>query len=84
MVVGSSKIVHLALPLLVFSQAVVAVSPNPRTVPLYHRSWTSKDGAPQNIQSITQTPDGFLWLATFSGLYRFDGIHFEAYQPASG
>jgi signal transduction histidine kinase len=84
MVVGSSKIVHLALPLLVFSQAVVAVIPNPRTVPLYHRSWTSKDGAPQNIQSITQTPDGFLWLATFSGLYRFDGIHFEAYQPASG
>ncbi len=84
MIAGSLNFLRLALLLLVFSNAVLAISPSSRLTPLYHRSWTSKDGAPQNIQALTQTPDGFLWLATYSGLYRFDGVHFEAYQPASG
>lgn len=47
----------------------------------HHQSWTSKDGAPPDVWSIDQTADGFLWLATGAGLYRFDGIVFEAFEP---
>ena len=51
---------------------------------MYHARWTVRDGAPRNIHGIAQTSDGFLWLATDDGLYRFDGQSFDRYQPASG
>lgn len=44
-----------------------------------HTSWTTKDGAPAEIGTMAQTPDGWLWLGTLSGLYKFDGIRFERY-----
>src|SRR5580692_6023639 len=50
---------------------------------LRHTAWTFKDGAPAEIYSLAQTPDGFLWLGTASGLFRFDGIRFQQYQPPS-
>ena len=38
-------------------------------------SWTTENGLPQNsVNDILQTHDGYLWLATFGGLVRFDGI----------
>jgi signal transduction histidine kinase/ligand-binding sensor domain-containing protein len=48
------------------------------------RSWQIQDGLPQNsVTSIVQTPDGYLWLATFNGLARFDGARFTVYDEAS-
>jgi signal transduction histidine kinase/ligand-binding sensor domain-containing protein len=44
-----------------------------------HAMWTAKDGAPPDISAMAQTPDGWLWLATTTGLYRFDGVQFERY-----
>jgi signal transduction histidine kinase/ligand-binding sensor domain-containing protein len=44
---------------------------------LHHRAWTAREGAPSSVNAIAQTPDGYLWLATLSGLFRFDGISFE-------
>lgn len=39
--------------------------------------WGKEDGMPINsVADIIQTPDGFLWVATFSGLVRFDGLKF--------
>ncbi len=49
-----------------------------------HRSWTAVDGAPAGIITMSQTVDGFLWLGTSAGLYRFDGIRFENYEPHEG
>ncbi len=46
-----------------------------------HRGWTARDGAPPNVMAITQTADGFLWLASSQGLYRFDGVEFERFAP---
>jgi len=40
--------------------------------------WETSDGLPSNtINSIVQTPDGYLWLASSKGLVRFDGIKFS-------
>jgi len=46
-------------------------------------SWTTEDGLPQNsINDLTTTPDGYLWLATFGGVARFDGLGFEVFDIA--
>ncbi|WP_439448477.1 sensor histidine kinase [Stenotrophomonas sp. ATs4] len=42
-----------------------------------HTAWRVGQGAPGDIWDITQDRDGLLWLATGSGLYRFDGRRFE-------
>jgi len=40
--------------------------------------WDMEKGIPSNsINSIAQTPDGYLWIATAKGLVRFDGIKFS-------
>jgi signal transduction histidine kinase/ligand-binding sensor domain-containing protein len=43
--------------------------------------WTVDNGMPENeIRAITQTPDGYLWIATFNGLARFDGVHLTLFN----
>jgi len=54
-----------------------------------HEVFTAGDGLPAaGISQVLQTRDGFLWLATFNGLARFDGAHFEVFDsermPALG
>ena len=44
------------------------------------RIWRTQDGLPENrIRAIAQTPDGYLWVGTSSGLARFDGVRFVVY-----
>lgn len=47
----------------------------------HHTSWTVKDGAPSQITALAQTSDGFVWIGSALGLYRFDGVRFEQYSP---
>jgi signal transduction histidine kinase/ligand-binding sensor domain-containing protein len=43
-------------------------------------TWTTEQGLPQEfITAINQTPDGFLWIGTYGGLTRFDGLHFRTF-----
>jgi len=48
---------------------------------LRHTAWGPKEGAPGAITSMAQTSDGYLWLGNASGLFRFDGLRFERYDP---
>jgi len=44
-------------------------------------SWTTDNGLPQaSVNSIVQTRDGFLWLATYGGLVRYDGLRFQVFN----
>jgi len=49
-----------------------------------HTAWGPKEGAPSPVTALAQTPDGYLWVGGPDGLYRFDGVVFERYQPQSG
>ena len=49
-----------------------------------HTAWGPKDSAPSVVRALAQSTDGYLWLGTPDGLYRFDGVVFERYQPQSG
>jgi signal transduction histidine kinase/ligand-binding sensor domain-containing protein len=47
-----------------------------------HTAWKIRNGfAKGSILSIAQTPDGYLWLGTAFGLYRFDGVRNILWQP---
>jgi signal transduction histidine kinase/ligand-binding sensor domain-containing protein len=61
-----------------------ALDANKRISQFNHTSWTAKDGIPGPVLTIAQTPDGFLWLGTQAGLYRFDGQHFVHWEPMPG
>jgi diguanylate cyclase (GGDEF)-like protein len=44
--------------------------------------WTTRDGLPHNqVSSIAQTPEGYLWFATWEGLVRYNGQDFRIFTP---
>ncbi|MFP3940020.1 MAG: two-component regulator propeller domain-containing protein [Thermoanaerobaculia bacterium] len=48
------------------------------------RRWTVGDGLPvAGINGLAQTADGHLWLATWDGLVRFDGVRFTSFDATS-
>jgi signal transduction histidine kinase/ligand-binding sensor domain-containing protein len=52
---------------------------------LHRTLWTTKEGAPGQINRIVQTADGYLWLGAVTGLFRFDGTRFEHFvRPDTG
>jgi ligand-binding sensor domain-containing protein len=63
---------------------VRALDPQKAITQLVHTSWTEREGAPGSIWALAQTTDGYLWLGTASGLYRFDGARFTRFEPAAG
>jgi signal transduction histidine kinase/ligand-binding sensor domain-containing protein len=50
-----------------------------------HTVWKVRDGFSKGvITSLAQTPDGYLWVGTESGLLRFDGVRPVLWEPPSG
>ncbi len=50
----------------------------------FQRVWTTDDALPENsVTAVVQTQDGYLWLATYAGLARFDGVHFTTFNSAN-
>ncbi len=48
-------------------------------------NWRTEHGLPNNnVTSILQSKDGYLWIGTLSGLVRFDGVDFELFDDADG
>src|SRR5687767_11571063 len=47
-------------------------------------SWTTSDGAPIGpVMAFAQDSDGYLWLGTTTGIFRFDGARFTAWDAIS-
>jgi ligand-binding sensor domain-containing protein len=67
-----------ALLLLLAACAFQATALNPnRDISEYvHDRWGSDQGLPGDVHGITQTSDGYLWIGTERGLFRFDGLTF--------
>ena len=51
---------------------------------LHYTFWSEKDGAPSQISALAQTEDGYLWIGSTRGLFRFDGVKFEEFKPQPG
>ncbi|GAB6283003.1 MAG: hypothetical protein STSR0008_17570 [Ignavibacterium sp.] len=47
-------------------------------------NWNTENGLPQNsINAMVQTKDGYIWIATFGGLTRFDGENFRVFTKSN-
>lgn len=51
---------------------------------LHHDIWTAKNGAPGEVSCMAQTRDGWVWIGSATGLYRFDGIRFQRFDGLPG
>ncbi|MCS0628813.1 histidine kinase [Telluria mixta] len=69
---------------IVLGDAAVGQDHGPTFADYNHSIWTASDGAPVQVTRMAQTPDGWLWLGTPNGLYRFDGVHFYPFAAANG
>ncbi len=76
-----ARCLSVFLCLLLAAQAGAA-SPERTLAQREHTAWTERSGAPERVSSFAQTADGWLWLCTPRGLFRFDGMRFEQVQPA--
>ena len=48
------------------------------------RHWDSRKGLPVDLVSyIMQTSDGFIWMTSFQGLTRFDGVEFTTFNTSN-
>src|SRR5688572_31885387 len=62
-----------------------ASPPVPEVRPMYFEHLTMRDGLSQStVMSILQDSQGFLWLATESGLDRYDGYSIREYRRERG
>jgi signal transduction histidine kinase/ligand-binding sensor domain-containing protein len=47
-------------------------------------NWQERDGLPQNtVLAVTTTRDGYLWMGTYEGAVRFDGVRFTLFNPST-
>jgi signal transduction histidine kinase/ligand-binding sensor domain-containing protein len=72
---------RLVLLLLALAFGIATIFPQEARRRYQMESWQIDEGLPQNsVTSMAQTRDGYLWLATFNGLVRFDGVRFTVYN----
>src|SRR5215813_3471 len=75
----------LAAVLMAMCPCAFALNPALDVSQYAHTSWKIRDGFPKGqVVSIAQTPDGYLWLGSEFGLFRFDGVRSVLWQPPAG
>ena len=71
----------LGLALLLLGRSSASSAEQRRLPALHHTAFLAHEGAPSQIVALAQTTDGYLWIASSLGLFRFDGFQFERYEP---
>ncbi len=62
----------------------LALNPDKELTQLQYTSWGVAEGiGNMEVLDILQTRDGYLWLANFGGLVRFDGVKFTFFDRSS-
>lgn len=75
---------HFLWLLFALTNVAFAIDPTERLAELSHTCWSTREGAPTNSGTIAQSADGHLLLGSGTGLFRFDGEHFEPFTLPDG
>ncbi len=80
------RAIRLLIPLLIacWCPPLYAAAPLPLLTDYTHTAWTEVDGAPTGATKFAQGSDGWLWIATPTGLYRYDGRRFKRSDKVYG
>jgi ligand-binding sensor domain-containing protein len=75
----------LSIFFFLFAPRMAALDPTHRISQYGHSLWKIQDGnfGSQPV-SITQTTDGYLWVETEGGIFRFDGVQFVSWTSLTG
>ena len=58
------------------------LDPGKRLTQYRHSVWRIQDGFfPSGLVWVSQTSDGYLWVGTWNGTFRFDGVRFVPWSP---
>lgn len=58
-----------------------SLNPKDAITQYVYKAWQSESGLSESsVMAVSQTPDGYLWLGTENGLFRFDGTVFTAFD----
>ncbi len=70
---------------LLAARAATALDPSKSLSECGVKTWQVRDGLPGAwVRSLAQTPDGYLWIATFGGLARLDGVRLTRVEGKGG
>jgi PAS domain S-box-containing protein len=79
------SLLRSALFLLLGLNSLWAVDPSRHISQYRHTAWRIQDGVFSGTpHAITQTTDGYLWIGTEAGLWRFDGVRFVPWTSPDG
>ncbi|MFY7788889.1 MAG: hypothetical protein ACOVQA_13560, partial [Thermoflexibacteraceae bacterium] len=71
----------LGLPIRLYAQQLPTFSTSKNLTQFLIGNWTTEAGLPSNIlNSVIQSQEGYVWIATYDGLVRFDGIQFTVFD----
>ena len=74
------RLLIVALVLL-WAEQLAALSADRAINQYVRRAWTVEQGLPHGtVRGLVQTRDGYLWLATYEGLVRFNGDEFQVFD----
>lgn len=77
-------VVLLILMVCLIPQSLCALDPEKEIYQYNTEVYLTEHGLPQSsILSIVQTSDGYIWLGTYEGLARFDGIQFKVFDTSN-
>ena len=72
----------LCVLLLILFASTISASDKKPLADFSRDIWTTRNGLPHNqVNSTTQTPEGYLWFATWEGLVRYNGQDFKIFTP---
>ena len=91
LVVGLAWLLTLSMPFAAAATApadgrisLAELLKDPPLDQLFHTAWGTREGLDGVVTGLAQTTDGYLWVGTEQGLYRFDGIRFERFETLAG
>lgn len=81
------KLCFTLLLIVFFSTKLYAqkgLKPSKKLYQYSYAHWTSEDGLPTNSTiKVRQTQDTHIWIATFGGITRFNGLEFNVYNTSN-